>query len=95
MNTNNFGRAIEAMKDGKRVARQGWNGKNMWICLGAGCVGLDASSFWNEHTRKFAEQNGGKADVLPYLIMKTASDQILMGWLASQSDILAEDWVIL
>jgi hypothetical protein len=32
-------------------------------------------------------------EVLPYIIMKTADDKILMGWLASQSDMLAEDWV--
>lgn len=89
-----FGHALEAMKAGKRVARAGWNGKDMWICKGEGNTALPASAFWNPHTRAFAEaQLGQVAEVLPYIIMKTADGKILMGWLASQSDMLAEDWV--
>ncbi|WP_418294851.1 Thoeris anti-defense Tad2 family protein [Microvirga ossetica] len=38
-------------------------------------------------------QTGQVAEVLPYIIMKTADDKILMGWLASQTDTLAEDWI--
>lgn len=82
------------MKDGNRVARSGWNGKNMWICLGEGNKSLPAESFWNRHTRAFAMENGGEAEVLPYIIMKTADNKVLMGWLASQSDMLAEDWIV-
>lgn len=88
-----FGQALEAMSQGKRVARSGWNGKGMWICLGQGMAALPAEKFWNVNTRIFAEENGGTAEVLPYLIMKTADDKILMGWLASQTDMLADDWV--
>jgi hypothetical protein len=89
-----FGHALEAMKAGKRVARAGWNGKDMRICKGEGNPSLPASAFWNPHTRAFAEaQPGQVAEVLPYIIMKTAGGEILMGWLASQSDMLAEDWV--
>jgi hypothetical protein len=90
-----FSDALLAMKAGKKVARKGWNGKDMWLCIGAGHPALEAEKFWNEHTRKFAEGNGGKAEVLPYIIMKTADNKILMGWLASQSDLLAEDFYIL
>lgn len=89
-----FGQAIRLMKKGYKVARSGWNGKGMWIAMGSGNAALPAHSFWNEHTRAFAEQNGGTAEVLPYILFKTADDKILMGWLASQSDILSEDWVI-
>jgi len=89
-----FGLAIEAMKAGSRVARMGWNGKGMWLSLGHGCKDLPAESFWNQHTKEFAENNGGTAEVLPYIIMKTAAGEVLMGWLASQSDMLAEDWRI-
>jgi hypothetical protein len=89
-----FGLAIEAMKQGAKVARSGWNGKGMWLALGAGNPANPAASFWNQHTRAFAEQNGGSAPVLPYILMKTAAGEILMGWLASQSDMLAEDWTI-
>lgn len=91
----NFGQALEAMEAGYKVSRAGWNGKGMWICKGQGQNGLPAEKFWNRHTREFAEQNGGAADVLPYLIMKTADNKILMGWLASQTDMLATDWGIL
>lgn len=94
MSNLNFGQAIEALKEGRRVAREGWNGKGMWIALGEGNPALEADKFWNPHTRAFAEQNGGTAEVLPYILFKTADNKILMGWLASQTDILAEDWVI-
>ena len=88
----NFSQALDAIKAGHRVARAGWNGKSMWICLGQGNDANPAANFWNPHTRAFAEANGGTARVLPYLILKTADNAILMGWLASQTDILAEDW---
>lgn len=90
-----FDTAIQLMKQqGLRVQRAGWNGKGMWICMGEGHPKLPADAFWNKHTKAFAEQNGGHAEVLPYLIMKTADNKILMGWLASQTDMLAEDWQV-
>lgn len=101
MITYTFGFALEAAKPqvngqhGKRIARAGWNGKDMWVCYGQGHPSLEAEKFWNPHTRAFAESNGGTAEVLPYMIMKTADGKILMGWLASQSDMLANDWCIL
>lgn len=90
-----FGDAIKAMALGDKVARLGWNGKSMWICRGDGQDNLPADKFWNKHTNKFAVENGGFADVLPYYIMKTADGKILMGWLASQSDMNATDWEII
>lgn len=87
-----YSEALLYMKDGHRVRRAGWNGKGMWICIGDGNDANPAANFWNKHTRAFAEQNGGFARVLPYFIMKTADNAILMGWLASQTDMLAEDW---
>jgi len=95
-----FGLAIEAMKQGFKVARSNWNGKGMWLALsgtGDGPNGgnmLAAEGFWNPHSRKFAEENGGQAEVLPLIIMKTATGEILMGWLASQTDMLADDWEV-
>lgn len=91
----NFGQAIEALKEGKRVARQGWNGKGMWLALSVGNPSLDAEKFWNPHNKQFAIDNGGIAEVLSTITMKTADNKILMGWLASQTDILSEDWCIL
>ncbi len=69
----NFGQAIEALKAGKAVARDGWNGKGMWLRLQV----PDAHSKMS----------------LPYVYMKTA-DGKLVPWLASQTDVLAEDWAI-
>lgn len=89
-----FGSALNALKAGKRVARAGWNGSGQWVALGKGADHLDASQFWNEHARAHAEQNGGGATVRPYFILKTAQNDILMGWSPSQSDALAEDWEI-
>lgn len=89
-----FGLAIEAMKLGHKVARRGWNGKGMWVTMSPGAKALPAERFWAPHNRAFAEANGGAADVQPYLTMKNAQDQIQMGWSATQSDMLAEDWEI-
>lgn len=83
----NFGHAIESLKDGKRVARQGWNGKGMWLGLvtvgsydvGCGTVGQ--------------EPTGPRIGLLPWIGMKTA-DGCFVPWLASQTDVLAEDWTI-
>lgn len=68
-----FGDAIVALKQGKRVSRTGWNGKGMWLEL----------QVPDAHSKM----------TLPYVYMKTAQDD-LVPWLASQTDVLAEDWGI-
>lgn len=78
-NNMTFGIAIEAMKKGKKVARRGWNGKGMYIYMSEG-QNIDI----NDKTVKFN----------PHIDMKAADDSIVIGWLASQTDILAEDWMI-
>lgn len=90
-----FGDAIRALKRGDRVARSGWNGKGMWLALSRGNDSLEAAKFWAEPNRRYAEGMGGFAPVLPCITMKTAAGEILMGWLASQTDMLAEDWLAL
>lgn len=88
-----FGDAIRALKNGKRMARAGWNGKGMWLALSCnGTREVPAPNFWAPPNRAYAEANGGSAVVLPCITMKTATGEILMGWLASQTDMLAEDW---
>lgn len=90
-----FGLAIEAMKQGAKVARAGWNGKGMWLSLsGYGVRDVPAGAFWSENNSAYAAAQGGSAKVLPCITMKTATEEILMGWLASQTDMLAEDWCI-
>lgn len=90
-----FGLAIEALKAGKKVARAGWNGKGMWLSLSCnGAREVAAENFWSPHNAAYAQEQGGAATVLPSITMKTATGEILMGWLASQTDMLAEDWRI-
>ncbi len=76
-----FGLALEAMKKGKKVARAGWNGKDMWLTLIEG----------DAYTLRDVFEVDGK--LLPWIGMKTAGDDIVP-WLASQTDMLAEDWMI-
>lgn len=98
-----FGQALDAMKAGYPVAREGWNGKGMHIYLTRGSQ--DAARGAVRSTNADAERNGinpalfdqGDADTvtrLPRIDMLTASGAILNGWLASQTDMLAEDWTI-
>jgi hypothetical protein len=89
-----FGLALEALKLGRRVARVGWNGRGMWLAYSPGMTHLSYEKFWASQNRNYAIELGGSATVLPCITMKTATGEILMGWLASQTDILAEDWVI-
>ena len=98
-----FGLAIEALKLGKRVARAGWNGKGVWLSLSCGPGGDAAAGrreiafehFWSANNSEYARQNGGSAVVLPCITMKTATGEILMGWMASQTDMLADDWGVI
>lgn len=90
-----FAGAIIALQGGHRVARKGWNGKGMWLALSCnGSKQVSARNFWSHHNANHAEMCGGKATVLPSITMKTADGSILMGWLASQTDMLADDWHI-
>jgi hypothetical protein len=92
-----FGDAIRALKASKRVQRTGWNGKGMWLALSGPLEGRWVShrDFWSEQNAAYAAQRAcGEANVLPCITMKTADGSILMGWLASQTDMLAEDWRI-
>ena len=88
-----FGDAIRALKQGKRVARIGWNGKGMYLWL------LPASFVKAEwckepHLKAIAESNGGEIECLGSIRMFTADRKVLTGWLASQTDMLSEDWII-
>lgn len=83
-----FGLALEALKKGKRVARSGWNGKGMWLMFveGGNCL---SEFVWDEMPVAEVE----KIDAAPWIGMKTA-DSKFVPWLASQTDMLADDWAI-
>jgi hypothetical protein len=89
-----IGEARRAARAGHRVARKGWNGRDMWIAYSPGADALAAAAFWSPANKAFAESQGGFARVLPCFTMKTADGDILMGWLASQTDLDAEDWFV-
>lgn len=84
-----FGLAIEALKQGHKVARSGWNGKGMWLVL------VHPKDDLTEHRREYAifGMTSEVGPCLPWIGMKTA-DNKFVPWLASQTDILAEDWGI-
>lgn len=80
-----FGLAIEAAKRGHRIARRGWNGKDQYIELAHSIsyVSSDLRVINCNHDRI-----GNKA----FSFVGTSGIQI--GWLATQSDMLADDWYI-
>ena len=80
-----FGLAVEAVKKGKKIARAGWNGKGMFL--------IYIFPYINDQYT-IIEKSGIVGTLAPYLAMKTADNQ-LVPWLASQTDILADDWCIL
>ncbi len=78
-----FGNATEKMKLGDKVARKGWNGKGMFLFLICG-------NAW-EFTTDVSGVDG--IETLPFICMKTA-DNKLVPWLASQTDVIADDWCV-
>lgn len=88
-----FGQAVESLKRGCKVARKGWNGKGMFLWLKPGTM---VKSEWchDAELKAIAEKNGGEIEALGTICMKTADDKILSGWLASQTDILSADWIL-
>ncbi|MDE7133615.1 MAG: DUF2829 domain-containing protein [Lachnospiraceae bacterium] len=93
--TYDFGTAIGFLKDGMKVARRGWNGKGMFLYLSNGGIvpkeqfrALDMVEGTN------AVKNGESVEYAPHIDMKSADGTVVIGWLASQTDMLAEDWEI-
>lgn len=78
----NFGQALEHLKTGGLVARVGWNGKGMWLALMPASVASAKAAGIPE---------GTAVRVRPYIVMRTA-DGSFVPWVASQTDMLAEDW---
>lgn len=77
-NTMQFGTAVALAKIGHRIARAGWNGKGMFV--------------FHVATWTFTDGRNDNLPLLPFLAMKTATNEVVP-WLASQTDILATDWI--
>ena len=85
----NFGKAIEELELGNKVARKGWNGKGMFLFL------VPGSTFTvNSPPLLGIYPEGKEINYLPHIYMKTATGEIVP-WLASQTDMLAKDWEVL
>jgi len=83
-----FGLAIEALKKGKRVARTGWNGKGMFLFL------VPGSRFTvNRAPLLGIYPESTQIDYHAHIDMKTAQGYVVP-WLASQADMLADDWTL-
>ena len=80
-----FGAAIEAVKNGRRIARKGWNGKNQYIEL-ATCVSYKNAA--GEVVNVDHCNIGNKA------LAFVGTSGVQLGWLASQADMLADDWYV-
>lgn len=95
-----FGEAIAALKDGKRVARSGWNGKGMFLILVLGTpkANLHEGTPYFEALAAGVPDFTGSVEILPHIDMWTTNSEgrraFLPGWLASQTDMLSEDWAI-
>jgi hypothetical protein len=111
-----FGQAIEAAKQGKRIARSGWNGKGMFVFmrpadeLEVGFIIDKVKSLPQSVKDFFAAKEKSKAEEVAkkamasanpatvrfgaYICMYAADGSIVNGWLASQTDMLAEDWCV-
>lgn len=83
-----FGEAVEALKQGYKVARTGWNGKGMFLYY------VPENSY--PAVTEIAKETfpSGMVPYSAYIAMKTADNKVVP-WLASQTDVLAEDWCIL
>jgi hypothetical protein len=90
-----IGTALQFTKEGKKVARRGWNGKDMWIAYSPGHLGLPYTAFWSSAARDYVErQLGAQLQVMPCWLLKTVDNTIVMGWNPSQADLDAEDWYL-
>lgn len=86
----NFGHAIEALKNGEKVAitRAEWNGRDMFLYLIKGTELQDALKYgYGEYENE--------PTITDSIAMKTAQNTLVVGWLPSLTDIFAEDWDII
>lgn len=80
----NFGQAIEVLKTGNKVTRVGWNGKDMFLFL------VQGSQFKVNRPPLLGIYT--EINYRPHIDMKTVNGEIVP-WVASQSDLLEEDWI--
>lgn len=102
--TGTFGQALESLKRGHLVTRKGWNGKGMFIFMRpedslptnmiVNQVKSLPESFKRWVSDNYEDSETDKIKFTAYLCMKAADGTVVNGWLASQTDMLANDWMI-
>lgn len=90
----NFGQAIEALKSGQRVRRAGWNGKGMWLAHTPGSTISKADARSGAVLAKAVHEPSETITIGAHIDMRAADGTVVVGWLASQTDMLADDWQI-
>lgn len=83
-----FGLALQALKEGRAVAREGWNGKGLFVYLVSGGdypVQMDV-------VKPIAKEDG-TLHYNPYMAIKNV-DGTISTWVPSVNDCLAEDWFV-
>ncbi len=108
-----FGTALEALKQGKRVTRDGWSGRYIFVFMRpADEINIETvvdkikslpQSVKDYYLQDIINENGERLHVeeddtvkfTAYLCMKAANGTIVNGWLASPTDMLSDDWIIL
>ena len=89
----NFGQALEALKQGKKVQRAGWNGKGMFLALQEGTV-IDKKDARGGVAKKIAESGVDKIIIHPHIDMKIADGSMSCGWRPTNPDMFCDDWSI-
>lgn len=89
-----FSVALDYLKAGKKVSRKGWNGKGMFLVLCKGSV-VPANHMKVKSVKQFYKDAGQETvTISPHIDLKAADGSYVTGWLASQTDMLADDWNI-
>ena len=84
----NFSKALTYLKLGNKIARSGWNGKNMWL------IYIEGTNITTPEGTPYNNAGLEEITIDPHIDMYTAQGTMQPGWLASQSDLLAEDWEV-
>ncbi len=102
--THTFSEALECIKHGGKAARTGWNGKGMHITMRQGTAphnrlyrgsiidGIETTHWRDGEEYPLFMDGDTEAVVMPCIAMRTATGATVLGWLASQEDMLAHDW---
>lgn len=89
-----FGAAIEALKSGRKVTRTDWNGKGMYLVLQEGST-IGPEQARGGAAKAMAEEGIDVIPIAGHIDMRNAQGVCIVGWVASQTDMLCENWLIL